>query len=149
MDNSNVLKGLLYGGIASCVAETCTMPVDVVKTRLQMDGAGGQRLYKGPLDCAGALVRAEGPSALFKGLPPALLRQSTYGSLRYGLYGPIRNSLGVEPGTPKTEIPMWKKVFAGGVAGALASAVANPTDLVKVRLQTDGQLKGKDGKFLI
>ena len=64
------------------------------------------------------------------------------------MYGPIRNSLGVEPGTPKTEIPLWKKVCAGGLAGALASAVANPTDLVKVRLQTDGQLKGPDGQFL-
>lgn len=148
MESNNVLKGLLYGGIASCIAETCTMPVDVVKTRLQMDGAGGQKLYKGPFNCAASLVRSEGPSALFKGLPPALLRQSTYGSLRYGLYGPIRNSLGVDPGTPKTEIPLFKKVLAGGLAGALASAVANPTDLVKVRLQTDGQLKGNDGKFL-
>jgi solute carrier family 25 uncoupling protein 8/9 len=148
MESSNVFKGLLYGGFASCIAETCTMPVDVVKTRLQMDGAAGQKLYRGPLDCAGKLVKADGPSSLFKGLPPALLRQSTYGSLRYGLYGPIRDSLGVKAGTPKTEIPIWKKILAGGTAGALASAVASPTDLIKVRLQTDGQMKGKDGAFL-
>ena len=77
MESNNVLKGLLYGGIASCTAETVTMPVDVVKTRLQMDGAGNQTLYKGPIDCARKLVKAEGPTALFKGLPPALLRQST------------------------------------------------------------------------
>lgn len=70
------------------------MPIDVVKTRLQMDGAGGVKAYKGAMDCASQLVKAEGPGSLFKGLPPALLRQSTYGSLRYGLYGPIRNSLG-------------------------------------------------------
>lgn len=69
------------------------MPVDVVKTRLQMDGAGGQQLYQGPVNCARMLVRAQGPGALFKGLGPALVRQTTYGSLRYGLYGPIRNSL--------------------------------------------------------
>ena len=148
MDSGSVVKGLFYGGFSSCVAETITMPVDVVKTRLQMDGAGGTRLYNGSLDCATKLAKAEGPSALFKGLPPALLRQSTYGSLRYGLYGPIRDSLGVKPGTPKSEIPLWKKIVAGGGSGALASAVANPTDLVKVRLQTDGQLKGPDGNFL-
>eukprot|EP00967_Tisochrysis_lutea_P108310 scaffold167689_cov30-Tisochrysis_lutea.AAC.1 len=70
------------------------MPIDVVKTRLQMDGAGGVKAYNGTIDCAQKLVKAEGPGSLFKGLPPALLRQSTYGSLRYGLYGPIRNSLG-------------------------------------------------------
>jgi len=149
MDSGNVFKGLFYGGFASCVAETITMPVDVVKTRLQMDGAGGvQRLYNGSMDCAKKMVAADGPGALFKGLPPALLRQSTYGSLRYGLYGPIRDALGVEPGTPKHMIPLWKKIAAGAGAGAISSAIANPTDLVKIRLQTDGNLKGPDGEFL-
>lgn len=55
---------------------------------------------------------------------------------------------GVAPGTPKHEIPLYKKIVAGAGAGALSSAVANPTDLVKVRLQTDGQLKGADGNYL-
>lgn len=71
------------------------MPIDVVKTRLQMDGSGGVKQYSGSVDCATKLVRSEGPTSLFKGLPPALLRQSTYGSLRYGLYGPIKDSMGV------------------------------------------------------
>mgnify|MGYP003686176679 FL=1 len=57
-------------------------------------------------------------------------------------------SPGVAPGTPKHEIPLYKKILAGAGAGALSSAVANPTDLVKVRLQTDGQLKGPDGNYL-
>jgi len=117
-----------------------------VKTRLQMDGSGGAaKAYTGTMDCAGKMVKAEGPSALFKGLPPALVRQSTYGSLRYGLYGPIKNSMGIVPGQP---VPLWKKIVAGGGAGAIASAVANPTDLLKVRLQTDGMLKDAEGKLL-
>ena len=122
------------------------MPVDVVKTRLQMDGSGGSvKQYSGSMDCATKLVKAEGPSALFKGLPPALVRQSTYGSLRYGLYGPIKNQMGI-PSSGK--VPLWKKIVAGGSAGAIASAVANPTDLIKVRLQTDGMVKDAEGKYL-
>eukprot|EP00320_Phaeocystis_rex_P003277 CAMPEP_0119085916 /NCGR_PEP_ID=MMETSP1178-20130426/135768_1 /TAXON_ID=33656 /ORGANISM="unid sp, Strain CCMP2000" /LENGTH=274 /DNA_ID=CAMNT_0007069011 /DNA_START=26 /DNA_END=850 /DNA_ORIENTATION=- len=121
------------------------MPIDVVKTRLQMDGSGGVKAYNGSVDCATKLVKAEGPSALFKGLPPALVRQSTYGSLRYGLYGPIKNSMGIKPGEP---VPLWKKIIAGGSAGAIASAIANPTDLMKVRLQTDGMGKDEAGKLL-
>merc|ERR1719453_2381798 len=97
------------------------------------------------MDCASKMVKAEGPSALFKGLPPALVRQSTYGSLRYGLYGPIKNSLGITAGQP---VPLWKKIAAGGGSGAIASAVANPTDLLKVRLQTDGMLKDAEGNLL-
>ena len=80
------------------------MPVDVVKTRLQMDGAGGVKMYNGSVDCARKLIAADGPGALFMGLPPALLRQSTYGSLRYGLYGPIRNSLGASPAAGGAEL---------------------------------------------
>ncbi len=122
------------------------MPVDVVKTRLQMDGSGGSaKLYNGSMDCASKLVKSEGPTSLFKGLPPALVRQSTYGSLRYGLYGPIKNSLGIKAGE---KVPLWKKIVAGGGAGAIASAVANPTDLIKVRLQTDGMTKDAEGKYL-
>lgn len=146
MESGSVLKGLFYGGFSSCVAETVTMPVDVVKTRLQMDGSGGSvKLYNGSADCASKLVKAEGPGALFKGLPPALVRQSTYGSLRYGLYGPIKNSLGIKAGE---KVPLYKKIIAGGGAGAIASAVANPTDLLKVRLQTDGMVKDAEGNYM-
>lgn len=120
------------------------MPVDVVKTRLQMDGAAGQ-MYKGAFDCTRQLLATEGPTSLFKGLPPALLRQSTYGSLRYGLYVPVRNALGVDPSKP---IPLWKKIVAGALTGAFASGVANPTDLMKVRLQTDGMAKDSAGNLL-
>merc|ERR1719310_723822 len=97
------------------------------------------------MDCASKLVAAEGPGSLFKGLPPALVRQSTYGSLRYGLYGPIKGTLGIKAGEP---VPLWKKIVAGGGAGAIASAVANPTDLLKVRLQTDGMMKDAEGNLL-
>merc|ERR550537_1902684 len=112
-----------------------------------MDGATAIKHYNGAFDCATKLVKAEGPPALFKGLPPALLRQSTYGSLRYGLYTPLRDMLGVDPRRPK-EIALWKKLVAGAGAGAIASGIANPTDLIKVRLQTDGMCKGPDGAVL-
>jgi len=148
MENKSVVRGMVYGGFASCVAETITMPVDVVKTRLQMDGASSVKMYSGSVDCAMKLTSKEGVGALFKGLPPALVRQSTYGSMRYGFYTPIRDLLGVDPTKPKSEIPLWKKIVAGAGSGAIASALANPTDLVKVRMQTDGMTKGPDGEFL-
>ena len=45
-------------------------------------------------------------------------------------------------------MPLWKKIVAGGAAGAVASAIANPSDLMKVRLQTDGMAKDEAGKLL-
>ena len=64
MENSSVVKGLVYGGLSSCVAECVTMPADVVKTRLQLDGSAATgRLYSGMTDCALTLTRTEGPQA--------------------------------------------------------------------------------------
>jgi len=148
MESKSVLRGLAYGGIASCVAETVTMPVDVVKTRMQMDGASASRQYSSSLDCAMKLMRSEGPQALWRGLPPALIRQSTYGSMRYGLYAPIRNALESTSGSGSSTPALWQKVVAGASAGAVASAIANPTDLVKVRMQTDGMVKDAEGNLL-
>lgn len=52
---------------------------------------------------------------------------------------------GIKAGEP---VPLWKKIVAGGAAGAVASAIANPSDLMKVRLQTDGMAKDEAGKLL-
>merc|ERR1719272_1595111 len=97
MEASSPIKGLAYGAIASMAAEVATMPIDVVKVRLQYAGADGQKMYSGVMDAAKKTVKAEGPGALFKGIQPALVRQCFYGGLRYGLYAPFRNALGVDP----------------------------------------------------
>ena len=106
--------------------------MDVAKTRLQMQGADGTSQYRNLWDCFVKINRQEGLSALYKGIEPALFRQVVYGGLRYGLYVPIRNMIGVTAGTPKDDIPFYKKFIAGGGAGGVASVIANPTDLVKV-----------------
>jgi hypothetical protein len=36
MESSSVFVGLAFGGIASCIAEGFTLPVDTIKTRLQL-----------------------------------------------------------------------------------------------------------------
>lgn len=51
------------------------MPIDVVKVRLQMQGADGTRQYSGIFDAAVQTARKEGVGALWKGLPPAIVRQ--------------------------------------------------------------------------
>ena len=138
MESSSVWKGIALGAIGSSISEIVVMPMDVAKTRLQMQGADGTSQYRGLMHCFRRVVSAEGMAALYKGIEPALARQMVYGGLRYGLYVPIRNAIGVSPDTPKDEIPLMSKFVAGGGAGGIASVIANPTDLVKVRLQVDG-----------
>lgn len=54
MESSNVWKGLAFGGIASCIAEAFTLPIDVVKTRLQLQA----RSPPLPSDCSRCLAAA-------------------------------------------------------------------------------------------
>jgi hypothetical protein len=136
-----------FSGVASCCAELATVPIDVTKTRLQLSGElGAATKYKGALDAVRTIVREEGLAALYKGVQPALLRQATYGSLRIGLYEPIKTALvealpvsgGPLPAPGAAAPPaLLHKLLAGVLCGGMASAMCTPTDVVKVRMMAD------------
>eukprot|EP01083_Nonionella_stella_P168829 571141_1 len=131
------------GSVASMTAEMCTLPIDISKTRLQLQGSADavssvSRPYSGMIDCIVQTGRNEGISGLWKGWPPALIRQGVYSGIRMGLYEPIRDSiLSDEQRAGSAHIPFWKMFFSGGLAGGIGSGVATPIDLVKVRFQAD------------
>lgn len=61
---------------------------------------------------------------------PAVLRQSTYGTIKFGIYYTLKNWVG----TPDKE-DLATNIFCGVIAGTVSSAIANPTDVLKVRMQ--------------
>ena len=144
LQTKNPWKLFAFAGIGSCVAETATCPIDVVKVRMQLQGElGATRQYSSVTNAVPKIIRSEGVRGLFKGLQPALLRQATYGSIRMGIYEPIKsffNGLAVRHTghAAAAPPPLWSKVAAGMSAGALSSALCTPTDVVKVRMQADG-----------
>ncbi len=65
---------------------------------------------------------------------PSLLRATTYGGLRLGLYDPIRRNLVSSSQFGwMDENRVTTKLLAGGCSGALAAFTLNPTELVKTR----------------
>ena len=90
---------------------------------MQIQGhIAAQQAYKGFTHAFVTIAKSEGVGSFFTALPPALLRQATYGSLRYGLYTPIKRYLGTE-NVPAHQVEIWKKVLAGSLAGAISSAI--------------------------
>lgn len=81
----------------------------------------------------------EGSRALFSGLSPGLQRQFVFAGLRIGLYVPIRNMI-CGPMKPGENPSLLQKIAAGMTTGAIGISIANPTDLVKVRMQGQGRL---------
>eukprot|EP01113_Clastostelium_recurvatum_P041917 TRINITY_DN6735_c0_g1_i1.p1 TRINITY_DN6735_c0_g1~~TRINITY_DN6735_c0_g1_i1.p1 ORF type:complete len:322 (+),score=31.93 TRINITY_DN6735_c0_g1_i1:44-967(+) len=131
----------VYGGV-SCMAAACvTNPIDVVKTRLQLQGELTKRnpseplRYRGFIQGGVQVVRDEGIMGLYKGLFPSILREASYSTLRMGGYDVIKEMLG---GYDARSTPLWVKITAGATSGAIGAAICSPTDLVKVRMQAQG-----------
>ncbi|VVC89204.1 unnamed protein product [Leptidea sinapis] len=91
-------RPFIYGGLASIVAEFGTFPIDTTKTRLQIQG---QKIdprhvelrYSGMVDCFVKTSRQEGVKALYCGIWPAVLRQATYGTIKFGTYYSMKRIL--------------------------------------------------------
>lgn len=122
-----------------------TNPIDVIKIRMQLDNELGanhksknifkDRYYKGFVRGALRILSEEGLRGLYKGLVPSLMREGSYSTIRLGAYEPLKLQLGA---TDIAHTPLWKKIAAGAVSGTIGSAIATPTDLVKVRFQAVG-----------
>lgn len=132
----DLLKHIGAAGSAAVITVTGIHPIDMVKTRLQVSGEGGGRNYK-MLGIGGSvrvIVKEEGILAFWKGIGAAWMRESSYTSLRLGLYSPIKTAMGVE-----TNSHFIMKFTAGSLAGALGSIVGNPFDVLKTRMMaTEG-----------
>lgn len=116
-----------------------TIPLDTAKVRLQLQNtASGEKMYTNVFQCMGKIAKDEGVVSLWRGLTPGILRQMVFSSIRIGLYEPVRDFY---HGAGNTADPtLITKILAGLTTGGFGILVANPTDLVKVRLQAEGRL---------
>uniref|UniRef100_A0A8D0MPU2 Solute carrier family 25 member 27 n=1 Tax=Sus scrofa TaxID=9823 RepID=A0A8D0MPU2_PIG len=147
----------LLSGCAATVAELATFPLDLTKTRLQIQGeAALARLghgareaapYRGMVRTALGIVQEEGFLKLWQGVTPAIYRHIVYSGGRMVTYEHLREVV-FGKGEDK-HYPLWKSVIGGMMAGVVGQFLANPTDLVKVQMQMEGKrkLEGKPLRF--
>lgn len=129
---TDVQKALLAGG-ASMLAATSTHPIDLIKIRMQLQKPleDGTKKYKNMPQGILLVAKEEGiRKGIYKGIEGAWLRESVYSTLRLGLYEPIKRTMHVK----KDSSIVWK-FLSGSMAGLVASAIANPLDLLKIRMQ--------------
>ncbi|KAG0005884.1 hypothetical protein BGZ79_000578 [Entomortierella chlamydospora] len=72
------------GAIAGIVTVYTTMPLDVIKTKMQ--GLNAKQLYNGVFDCAWKVFKNEGILSFWSGATPRLARLSMSGGIVFSIY---------------------------------------------------------------
>ncbi|KAJ8561579.1 hypothetical protein ON010_g8102 [Phytophthora cinnamomi] len=134
---------LLYLG-AGMAAEalSCVLwvPIDVIKERMQVQvqssaasGAARKVYYHNTLDAVQTIARTERLGGLYKGYIATLLSFGPFSALYFMFYEKAKafaqKRLEVE------ELPAHYTLVSAAAAGATASFLTNPLDLIKLRLQ--------------
>jgi len=116
-------------GTASCISTFFTNPVDVVKVQMQL--AQGLLGHRPTMVRTGInLFKSDGIVAFWRGYPAAIIRSFSFTATRLTAFEMTKTAIGVE------EKPsLVKNMIAGIISGSFASVIANPMEIVKVRMQ--------------
>lgn len=129
----------LLGAVAGSFGATVVYPIDLVKTRMQNQRAstpGQTALYKNSWDCFKKVVSREGFRGLYSGLGPQLVGVAPEKAIKLTVNDLVRGKWTDKNGN----ISVWAEIFAGGSAGACQVVFTNPLEIVKIRLQMQGEV---------
>lgn len=132
------------GSIAGAFGAAVVMPIDIVKTRLQNQRKtppGTPALYRNSIDCFRKVLKHEGFRGLYAGLGPQLLGVAPEKAIKLTVNDLVRGTFTDSTGT----VPLPAEILAGGSAGACQVVFTNPLEIVKIRLQIQGELARAEG----
>ncbi|KAL4529421.1 hypothetical protein Ndes2526A_g04210 [Nannochloris sp. 'desiccata'] len=123
------------GGIAGAITATVVCPLDVLKTRLQVQSPSVRTQYYGISGGLSRILRDEGFRGLYRGLTPSLFALlpnwavyfTTYERFKVAISNHVRPEWKASPGV---------HMAAAAGAGAATMLITNPLWVVKTRLQT-------------
>ncbi|KAK4192794.1 putative phosphate carrier protein [Podospora australis] len=122
-----------FGGLLACgLTHTAVTPLDLVKTRRQVDS----KLYKGNFQAWGHIYRAEGVRGIFTGWSPTFFGYSVQGAFKYGWYEYFKKTYSDLAG-PDNAHKYKTALYLSASASAefLADIALCPFEAIKVRMQ--------------
>jgi len=132
------------GSVAGAIGAAAVYPIDFVKTRLQnqpYDAHGKGSMYSGIIDCFRKSIHAEGVRGLYRGLPAQLIGVAPEKAIKLATNDFLRGLFKNE----NQEVNLPLEILSGGCAGGMQVFFTNPYELVKIRLQVQGTLRGTPG----
>ncbi|KAK3510192.1 hypothetical protein QTP70_026782 [Hemibagrus guttatus] len=150
----NTVKSLVAGGSASLVAQSITVPIDVISQQLMMQGEGKHltRFKVKPQVTSGAknsvafgqtrdiiaqIFAADGFRGFYRGYVASLLTYIPNSAVWWPFYHFYAEQLSKM--APSDCPHLVLQAMAGPLAAATASTVTNPMDVVRARVQVEGR----------
>ncbi|KAJ3176545.1 hypothetical protein HDU87_005239 [Geranomyces variabilis] len=144
----SLLPKILLAGCSNMIAACFTNPFDLVKVRQQLSHTTVSSSLTATTTTHSPnwyttlvnLVRTEGMRSVYKGLSASLLREGTYSGIRMGGYDACKAAILAATGDGEKRRSggggLAVKLGGGMASGMIGAAIANPADLLKVRMQT-------------
>jgi len=129
----------LCGASAGCAATICSMPFDVIRTRLIAQG--NTKMYKGSLHAFFKIGRMEGPRGFFSGLSPSLLQVIPFAGLQFVFYNFLNDVWNNRFKDNRSIIELPGRVISGFLAGTMAKSITYPLDLLRHRFQVNSDMR--------
>ncbi|XP_072527441.1 solute carrier family 25 member 44b [Salminus brasiliensis] len=149
----NTLKSLVAGGSASLVAQSITVPIDVISQQLMMQGQGEHLTrFKVKPKVSGAkhtvtfcqtrdiiaqIFAVDGFRGFYRGYVASLLTYIPNSAVWWPFYHFYAEQLSKL--APSDCPHLILQAMAGPLAAATASTVTNPMDVVRARVQVEGR----------
>lgn len=129
--NQSVTFGLA-GAVATILSDAILTPMDTVKQRRQL----AYKLYPSNMACIRQMIKNEGIRALYAGYSTTLLMNVPFHAIYVNIYEFVKAQLILHSRSKDYDVK--NHIISGGIAGLTAAAMTNPLDVVKTRLQTQG-----------
>lgn len=141
-------RQFLAAGTAATVELSLMQPLDVIKTRLQLQGQGVAHAdrFSGTFGALRSIHQAEGAVGLWRGFVPGLAVVIPRRGLKFAGNSVFRRMLGDGSGGP---LPFGRTMLAGGLAGACEAVVITPLEVVKIAMQSERATKGQKATGLV
>lgn len=142
---TDLLSNIFTAGISAVLTVFVVHPIDTVKTRLQIENKTNSVGEASKTNSAlkqtfiiqtiQSIKLENGLKGFYRGIGPAIMRESTYTSLRIGLYGPIKQLFNIN-----SDSNFFLKFMAGSASGLIGSIAGNPFDVLKTKMIANATL---------
>ncbi|KAI0059505.1 mitochondrial carrier [Artomyces pyxidatus] len=141
-DVAHSAYNFVQGGFAGAFGATIVYPIDLGEMQNQRSTVVGQLLYKNSMDCVRKVFHNEGFLGFYRGLGPQLIGVAPEKAIKLTVNDLVRGRA-MDPETGRISL-MWE-LIAGGTAGGCQVVFTNPLEIVKIRLQIQGEAAKAEG----